>query len=332
MPHTADTLHPTRPPIFAIFLASVLLLGLAAGGFWAASQVAMVPSAVPAYMAVEDTEENVSLSSNTHASQLRISSSGPIWREITEAQRQVLMPLRERWDSMGALAKRRWLVLADRYPQMDESERTKLVTRMNTWASLSVQQRNQARLNFESTRRLSAKELQEKWDAYQALSAAEKKRLVEQANKAKAAKKSKRKLARIPTPKTKPAAPATPRVPAPPPVTAPATATPHAVPSPAVTVTLPVATPQATPTAQIPPLDSSHSSAPVSPPAEVATQPVQVPFAAPTMDLLPLDTPAPNTPPTSATGADPSQPPATQSHPASSAPSPAEPATPIQPQ
>ncbi len=155
------------------------------------NQVAMVPSAVPAYMAVEGGSEHASLSSSTHAPQLRISSSGPIWREITEAQRQVLMPLRDRWDSMGALTKRRWLVLADRYPKMDESERNKLVSRMNTWASLSAQQRNQARINFESAKRLSAKELQEKWDEYQALSEAERKRLAEQARKAKAAKKSK---------------------------------------------------------------------------------------------------------------------------------------------
>ena len=154
----------------------MLLLSLAAGGVWVSTQVAMVPSAVPAYMAVEGDHDHTSLSSSTHAPQLRISASGPIWREITPAQRQILMPLRERWDTMGALTKRRWLLLADRYPKMDEAERTKLVSRMHTWASLSAQQRNQARLNFESTKRLSAKELQAKWDAYQALSEAEKNR------------------------------------------------------------------------------------------------------------------------------------------------------------
>jgi len=160
--------------VLGICVASVLLLGLAAGGIWSMGQVAMVPSAVPAYMAVEAGGEHASLSSSTHAQQLRRSSSGPSWRDITPAQRQVLTPLRDRWDTMGALAKRRWLVLADRYPQMDESERNKLFSRMNTWASLSAQQRNQARLNFESAKRLSAEELQAKWDAYQALSEAEK--------------------------------------------------------------------------------------------------------------------------------------------------------------
>lgn len=264
MPLTADTPTTPRSPIFATVVASVLLLALAIGGFWSMTQVAMVPSAVPAYMAVEEGKEQASLSSNTHAPQLRISASGPIWREITEAQRQVLMPLRERWDSMGALAKRRWLVLADRYPKMDESERNKLVSRMNTWASLSAQQRNQARLNFESTKRLSAQELQDKWDAYQALSEAEKKRLAEQARKAKTAKKSKRKLA-VPAPKRE----------APKKEAAPAAANTNVAP----VQTLPVESPTAAPSLHLEPL---------APPPAASSQPVVTPQSMPSVDLPPL--------------------------------------------
>jgi hypothetical protein len=80
---------------------------------------------------------------------------------------------------------------------------------MQTWSSLSVQQRNQARLNFFTSRQL-ARGLQAKWDAYQALSDEEKRRLA-----AKAAPKtrgaatalrpqSKRKLATIPAASTTP--------------------------------------------------------------------------------------------------------------------------------
>lgn len=276
MPLTADTSTSSRTSVFAMSLAGVLLLGLAAGGFWSANQVAMVPSAVPAYMAVEGDGHRESLSSNTHAPQLRISSSGPIWREISESQRQILMPLRERWDSMGALAKRRWLVLADRYPKMDESERNKLLSRMNTWASLSAQQRNQARLNFESTKRLSAQELQAKWDEYQALSEAEKKRLAEQARKAKAAKKAKRRLA-VPAPKVE----APKKV-----IAAPA------APAPAVQ-TQAIPTPQAAPSTHLPPLDHAQpikegTTAPVMSTPTVATQPVAVPQSMPSVELPPL--------------------------------------------
>lgn len=253
MPLTAETPQKPRTPILAITTASVLLLAFAVGGIWSVSQVAMVPSSVPAYMAVDGTEDRSSLSSNTHAPQLRLSSAGPIWREITEAQRQILMPLRDRWSSMGALTKRRWLVLADRYPHMDETERHKLVSRMNTWASLSGQQRNQARINFESAKRLSAQELQSKWDEYQALSDAEKQRLTEQARKTRAARKSKRRLA-IPTPKT----------------------------DSLQVETHPVETPQAAPALQLPPLNYK-----ALPPA-ASSQPVAIPQSMPRVDLPPL--------------------------------------------
>lgn len=256
MPQTADKPNTLRSNFFAITVASVLLLGFAAGGLWTAGQVALAPSTVPAYLAVKDNTDNSSLSSSTHAPQLRISPSGPIWREITEAQRQVLMPLRERWDTIGALAKRRWLVLADRYPTMDETERTKLVSRMHTWASLSAQQRNQARLNFESARRLSAQELQKKWDEYQALSAAEKNRLAEQARtKARIAKKAKRRLAAPPQEPESETLPV---------------------------VTQPVATPKASPSIHIAPLPPSAAH------TEVLSQPITIPQSMPSVELPPL--------------------------------------------
>lgn len=273
MPQTADTPPNHRTPFFAIAMASVLLLGFAAGGLWSMNQVAMVPSAVPPSMSVEAENARNSLTGDAH-SRLRLTASGPNWREITEAQRQVLMPLRERWDSIGALAKRRWLVLADRYPSMDESERNKLVSRMNTWANLSVQQRNQARINFESVKRLSAQELQSKWDEYQALSEAEKNRLAEQARKAKTAKKSKRRLA---VPVAKPVAtPPVPQLSAP---ATPAAITVHPVATPSVVETLPVLTPQAAPSVHITPLERKPS---------VSSQPISAPQAAPNMVLPPM--------------------------------------------
>ena len=256
MPQTADNPTTQRSNFFAISVACVLLLGFAMGGFWSAGLITLVPSTVPVYLAVKDGTDGSSLSSNTHAPQLRISPAGPIWREITEAQRQVLMPLRERWDTIGALAKRRWLVLADRYPKMDEAERAKLASRMHTWASLSAQQRNQARLNFESARRLSAQELQKKWDEYQALSAAEKKRLAEEARiKARTAKKSKRRLAAPPQ---------------------------NADSLGQAVVTQPVPTPKAAPSITIEPL------IPNAPSTEVTSQPIAVPQSMPRVDLPPL--------------------------------------------
>lgn len=240
--------------------AGVLLLGLALGGVWSISQVAMVPSAVPPSMAVEDAQNRAPLATGSHT-QLRLSAAGPQWRDISQTQRQILMPLRDRWHNMGALTKRRWLVLADRYPRMDETERTKLLSRMNSWASLSTQQRNQARLNFATAQQLSAQDLQAKWDAYQALSEAEKKRLAEQARKAKTNKKSKRRIARVPIAD----APSDP-----------ATVAPARQPAPSPSSTSEVSSPTG-----VEPIASSH--------------PVLVPRASPTVELYPL-TPAPTLP------------------------------------
>ena len=53
---------------------------------------------------------------------------------------------------------------------------------MTAWASLSAQQRNQARLNFAVTNRLSTEDKRSQWDAYQALSEEEKRKLAARAN------------------------------------------------------------------------------------------------------------------------------------------------------
>ena len=294
MPLTQERTHPTHKPVATYVAAGLLLISLAGGGLWVASQVAMVPSSVPPSMAVAEHGDRNGLSANAH-SQLRLSSAGPNWREISSAQRQILMPLHERWDSMGALTKRRWLVLADRYPSMDEVERTKLVSRMHTWAGLSAQQRNQARINFESAKRLSPKDLQSKWDEYQALSEAEKKRLAEQARKTKAAaaKKSKRRLARMPAQKIEAA-----------PKTAPDNATPPASSDSPAIATGQVFTPKALPHVHLPPLSHGQGVQPSTEPTRVApssvsSQPVAMPQATPMVELPPLPVaPAPMAEPT----------------------------------
>ncbi|MGN1056633.1 MAG: DUF3106 domain-containing protein [Comamonas sp.] len=297
MPLISASTPTNRSPWVSLTAASVLLLGLAAGGIWSVSQVAMVPSAVPPALAAQaHDDDGASLSSDAH-SRVRLSSSGPDWRDITAAQRQVLTPLRDRWNTMGALAKRRWLVLADRYPSMDESERNKLDSRMRTWASLSAQQRNQARLNFENIKRLSPQELQAKWDEYQALSEAERQRLAEEARKAKAAKKTKaakRKLAQVPA--KKPVAPV--HIPAAP---APVEVTSHPVPTPLVVETAPIHSPQAAPSTNLLPLVESPAK---MEPLPASSLPVLVPQISTTVDLPPLEalnegaasSPAPATP------------------------------------
>lgn len=306
MPLRHDTQSSVSPSSAApIIMAGLVLLGLALVGVWNIPQVQMLPSALPPDMAIAAMGSSSGLSKDTH-SQLRLSASGPDWKDITPAQSTVLEPLRMQWPTMSALTKRRWLLLADRYPSMDHKEQEKLHSRMNSWASLSAQQRNQARLNFANVKRLSPQELQAKWDEYQALSDAEKQRLAAKAAVPKGAATAirptpKRKLAQVPA-----AAASAPSVPNPPKIPRPSSSgtqphvQSHPIAPPAVVETVPVFTPQAAPIIHLPPLRTGPDNLPQSPAHAIepiaASRPVQVPQTVHSTDLPPLVSPSANVP------------------------------------
>jgi len=105
-------------------------------------------------------------------------SAGPSWLQLTVSQQQALRPLQSKWDSLPERQKRKWLALVPNYHARPATEQAKLHSRMTEWAALSTQQREQARLNFaEAAGSVSAQERKAKWEAYQALSPEEKKKL-----------------------------------------------------------------------------------------------------------------------------------------------------------
>lgn len=299
MPPSPDASSRTAAPLRrispALLAAAAVLLVLAWLGAQLWPQMAMAPSALPPSLAVEGNEssERRALTTDT-PTELRLRSAGPEWKDLSDTQRQILQPLHLQWPAMGALTKRRWLLLAERYPQMSDKEQTKLHERMQSWASLSAQQRNQARLNFSNVKRLTPAELAAKWAEYQALSQAEKQRLEEQAQaaqKAAQAARKKRRLARVPAAASAPTAANPPKIL--PQQTPPAPA--HLPEQGAVAA--PVKLPAAAPAQPLPPI------------TEAAPQPVQVPQQMYIMDLPPLPqagsaphtktpaAPAPNPPP-----------------------------------
>lgn len=79
---------------------------------------------------------------------------------------------------MDEAQKRKWIAISANYPALDPIEQTKLHNRMTEWVSLTYQQRAQARLNFAKSKQLSPSEKTASWQAYQALSAEEKQKLV----------------------------------------------------------------------------------------------------------------------------------------------------------
>ena len=260
----------------ALLAAGLALLALTWVGVQLWPQMAMAPSALPPSLAVDGDEgaERSPLTTDT-PTELRLRNAGPEWKDLTPTQRQILQPLHLQWPAMGGLTKRRWLLLAERYPEMSEKEQAKLHERMQSWASLSAQQRNQARLNFSNVKRLTPEELAAKWAEYQALSQAEKQRLEEQARaaqKAAQAARKKRKLTRVPAAARAPSAANPPKI------------LPTEVMPP---LQVPQLSDQAIPAPVAPPTPATAQPRPLPPVNEAAPLPVQVPQQMYIMDLPP---------------------------------------------
>jgi len=106
----------------------------------------------------------------------------PAWSKLNAAQREALEPLSGLWDSMSEARKRKWLAVAVTVPTLAASEREKMHERMEEWARLSRNQRELARLNFTQSKNLRKTNRAADWEAYQALSPDQRKRLAESAH------------------------------------------------------------------------------------------------------------------------------------------------------
>ncbi|RYE41977.1 MAG: DUF3106 domain-containing protein [Hyphomicrobiales bacterium] len=269
------TLPPDAPRFLpAAVLAFVLLGALAVGGWRVMTQVRTAPSTPLPAQALSDTHTAVSPRSSRRPALVRPAQdeAGPGWSTLTTAQKEVLYPLAERWALLSEVQKRHWLNLSGTFKTLSPDEQQKMVARITDWASLSTQQRSQARLNYAAaSSRLTSDSKKAQWEAYQALAPEEKKRLA-----AKAAPKpagaatalrpvSPRKLAKVPA-----AAVAVNASPANLPKIPPVAdfhvtqALPVSVPlAPIVVETAPVSVPVAVP-ASLPPLDATPTSEPSS--------------------------------------------------------------------
>ena len=115
------------------------------------------------------------------ATPTKTSQSAPTWQSLTSPQQQALRPLAGKWHELGADRKRKWLEISKNFHTLTASEQIKMHSRMSEWVALSQQERTQARLNFAATKKLPAEEKAAQWQAYQELSAEEKKKLAAKA-------------------------------------------------------------------------------------------------------------------------------------------------------
>jgi hypothetical protein len=162
------TQAPRRPPACRAALAAVLLAGAGWAG-WAAAQNPASPSVSSTPVAPKPAPPRV-------AQPVRVESA-PTWAELTAPQKQALAPLTTSWGRLSAAHKQKWLAVSQNFPTMPPPEQARLHSRMAEWAALSPQQRNQARMNFAEAQALPADDKKAKWEAYQALSPEEKRKL-----------------------------------------------------------------------------------------------------------------------------------------------------------
>ena len=106
-----------------------------------------------------------------------VPTTRPGWTELTSDQKVALGPLASSWNGISEGQKRKWIAMSQNYQGLTVAERATLHGRMTEWAALSPAQRSQARLNFAQAKQLTAEEKKTSWQAYQALSAEQKKQL-----------------------------------------------------------------------------------------------------------------------------------------------------------
>jgi hypothetical protein len=103
------------------------------------------------------------------------------WQSLSPAQQLALAPLAKYWPGISQPQKNKWLELSKNYAALPAPEQAKLHARMADWATLSPQQRMQARQNFAQnqalTDGLTADQRKAQWQAYQLLSPEEKSKL-----------------------------------------------------------------------------------------------------------------------------------------------------------
>ena len=170
-----DSFSNARRSTPAFVLALALLGAFGFGGWKVWQQVRLAPGTAVALDALVPLV--AARSSDMRSASSGALARGPGWEQLDTPQKLALYPLAPRWAALGEQQKRQWLLIAQSFSRLPEAEQERLHNRMTEWASLSAQQRSQARLNYAVTNRLAPNSKRAQWEAYQALSSDEKNRL-----------------------------------------------------------------------------------------------------------------------------------------------------------
>ena len=105
------------------------------------------------------------------------------WEGLKPAQQKILAPLESDWDYMLPESRKRWMYIANIYPNMNAQDQERLQSRMASWSNLSQKERRLARENYLASLKFPTEKKAEAWTAYQKLSDEQKKKLAESATK-----------------------------------------------------------------------------------------------------------------------------------------------------
>lgn len=136
-------------------------------------------SALPAASTALSSQESAAKPKTPTPKAVPSRDSRPTWAELTRSQQTALRPLAQAWPGLSELHKRKWLVLSHNYDEFSPQEQHKLQERMSDWANLTARERAQARLFFAEVQQLPGDERRAKWEAYQALSDEQRRKLAD---------------------------------------------------------------------------------------------------------------------------------------------------------
>lgn len=109
----------------------------------------------------------------------------PRWVALMPEQKVILAPLEKEWDKMESYRRKKWLGIAQRYPDMSPAEQASMQRNMREWARLAPEERKAAREKFKTLKKASPEDQQvvrQKWEEYNALPQEERNRLRAEAN------------------------------------------------------------------------------------------------------------------------------------------------------
>lgn len=134
--------------------------------------------AVPC-QAIAQSQSNSAQPPQGVATHPAVVQSSPPWTSLGKAQQTALAPLEHSWAGLSEGQKRKWIAVAANYSNLQQPEQEKLHSRMAEWAALSPADREVARLNFAQSKAIAKPGKAADWEAYQALSPDERKKLAE---------------------------------------------------------------------------------------------------------------------------------------------------------